>query len=52
MSDTEEKALAFLKNELEKRGKREVLGFDEYLELVRQEPQRVLRNILMTLFAN
>ena len=38
-------ALEFLKNEIERKEKRTILSFDEFLKLTRNEPQRVLRNI-------
>ncbi len=43
--DRTEKALASLRAEIEKKERRTVLSFEEFLELVRLEPQRVLRNI-------
>ena len=38
-------ALEFLKNEVENKEKRTVMNYDEWLELVRREPQRALRSI-------
>ncbi len=44
MNDTE-KAIKSLKDEMENREKRTILNFKEFLEDVRKEPERVLRNI-------
>jgi energy-coupling factor transporter ATP-binding protein EcfA2 len=46
----QETALAVLKNELEKRNRKTVLSFVEYLELVRKNPRRLLRNIFQLFY--
>lgn len=43
--DGTEKALESLKTELEKKEKRTILNFEDFLKLVRVEPQRTLRGI-------
>lgn len=43
-------ALKFLETEIEKRGKKTTLSFEEYLELVKREPQKVLRNIFQLFY--
>ncbi|MEK7120333.1 MAG: serine protein kinase PrkA, partial [Patescibacteria group bacterium] len=43
--DEKKIALESLKREIEKKEKRAILSFDDFLELTRNEPQRVLRNI-------
>ena len=44
MDETKE-ALESLKIAIENREKRTVFGFDEFADLVRKEPERILRNI-------
>ncbi|MBI2625044.1 MAG: serine protein kinase PrkA [Candidatus Nealsonbacteria bacterium] len=44
MDETQE-ALEFLKIEIEGKEKRKILSFEEYLQIARTDPQRVLRNI-------
>ena len=43
-------ALEFLQGEINKREKRTVVNFEEYLELVRAEPHTVLRNIFQLFY--
>lgn len=42
-------ALEFLKNKVENKEKRTAMNYDEWLELARREPQRVLRSIFQRL---
>ena len=49
MPDTKE-ALRFLKDEISKTEKRPTLSFEEYLELVASEPEKVLRNIFQLFY--
>lgn len=49
MSDIKE-ALTFVDTEIRKHGKRSVKEFEEYLELIQQEPQKVLRNIFQSFY--
>lgn len=44
MEDTQ-KTLEFLTKEMEKKEKSEILSFEQYLELVRKDPKKTLRNI-------
>lgn len=51
MSTSKEvKALDFLKKELGDKEKREAMTFEEYLELIRSDPRRVLRNIFQLFY--
>lgn len=43
--DEKKIALKFLRSEIEGKEKRAILSFDDFLQLTRNEPQRVLRNI-------
>lgn len=43
-------AIGFLRKEVKRREQIDILTFDEYLELVRQEPRRVLRNIFQLFY--
>jgi len=43
-------ALEFLKAELEKQERKDVFDFVEYLELVKQNPRRILRNIFQLFY--
>lgn len=45
-----QEALAFFEAEITKREKRKVMSFEEYLELVRNEPPRMLRNIFQLFY--
>src|SRR3989344_4996950 len=49
MPDAKE-AMVFLESEIRKTKKRAVLSFEEYLDLMRQEPERVLRNIFQLFY--
>lgn len=48
--DETKKVLEFLRTEIEKKEKRTILSFEEFLELTRLEPQRVLRNIFQLFY--
>src|SRR3989344_4157409 len=45
MDNTTRSAIKFLETELDGRGKNPILSFEEFAEIFREEPQRVLRNI-------
>lgn len=49
MGDTKE-SLKFLQTQIEKRDTRGILTFEEYLDLARREPQRILRNIFQLFY--
>jgi len=48
--DTKHEALGFLEGEIDKIEKRTIWGFDDYLSALRQNPQRVLRNIFQLFY--